>query len=80
MSKSLVELANEYDTSIAAMLECVEKIKKEKRKAYLAGDSDSYKQLSSKLLTVYEEIRDMRIIAEHLKHYYDESERKEICA
>ena len=80
MSKSLFELAAEYDESIAAMLECVRKIKKEKRQAYLEGDTDKFRLLSSKLYTVYEEIRDMRYIAETLRHYYDDSEKGEVCA
>lgn len=80
MSKSLFELAAEYDESIAAMLECVQKIKKEKRQAYLDGDTDRFRLLSSKLYTVYEEIRDMKFIAETLRHYYDDSESEEVCA
>ena len=80
MSKSLFELAAEYDESIAAMLECVRKIKKEKRQAYLEGDTDKFRLLSSKLYTDYQEIRDMKYIAETLRHYYDDSETVEVCA
>lgn len=80
MKKSLYELALEYDESIASMNECLEKIKQERKNARLEGDTDKYKLLSAKLYTVYEEIRDMRMIAETLKNYYCDDARKEACA
>lgn len=73
MSKTLVQLAAEYEESIKAMQECVLDIKRERIQASLEGDSDKIKKLSAKLLVVYEEIRDMKLVAETLKHYYDNS-------
>lgn len=80
MKKTLYELACEYDESINAMLECVKKLRAEKRQARLDGDSDKLKILSVKLYTVYEEIRDMKIIAETLRNYYGDDGKKEACA
>ena len=80
MKKSLCELAAEYDQSIAAMLECVQKIKNERRQARQEGDADRLKMLSSKLYTVYEEIRDMKIVAETLRNYYNVESIREVCA
>lgn len=80
MKKSLCELAAEYDQSIAAMLECVQKIKNERRQARQEGDADRLKMLSSKLYTVYEEIRDMKIVAETLRNYYNDESIREVCA
>lgn len=80
MNKSLCELAQEYEKSILAMCECADKIKKEKKRARLDGDTDAFKLLSAKLFVIYEEIRDMRIIADTLKHYYDKDEVSEECA
>lgn len=80
MKKSLCELAAEYDQSTAAMLECVQKIKNERRQARQEGDADRLKMLSSKLYTVYEEIRDMKIVAETLRNYYNDESIREVCA
>lgn len=80
MNKSLYELAQEYEKSISAMNECADKIKKEKRQARIAGDTDAFKLLSAKLFVIYEEIRDMKIVAENLKHYYDTEQVSGECA
>ncbi len=80
MKKSLYELALEYEESIASMNECLEKTKKERRDARLAGDTDRYKLLSAKLYTIYEEIRDMKMIVGTLKNYYCDDMRTEACA
>lgn len=72
MSKSLVELAKEYERSIELLSECIPDIRAEYKKAVLAGDSEKAKTLARKLTVVYEEIRDMRIVAHSLKHYYDD--------
>ena len=80
MKKTLYELACEYEESIAAMTECVKKLRLEKRQARLDGDTDKLKLVSVKLYTVYEEIRDMRIVAETLKNYYGTTGKKEECA
>lgn len=80
MNKSLYELAQEYETSISAMIECADKVKKEKRQARLDGDTDAFKLLSAKLFVIYEEIRDMKIVAENLKHYYDTEQVSGECA
>lgn len=80
MSRSLYELAAEYDTAIAAMEECAAKIKMERKLAFAKGDADSIKKITAKLYVVYEEIRDMKLIAQSLRHYYDDDEKSEVCA
>ncbi len=74
MSKSLVELAKEYEHSAQLLSECVPGIRAEYKKAVLSGDKDKAKTLARKLTVVYEEIRDARIVADMLKHYYDDSD------
>lgn len=77
MSNSLKELAREYYNSIELLSSCVPDIRAEYRQAKLEGNSEKIKTLAKKLAVVYEEIRDMRIVAETLTHYYDDSDFKE---
>lgn len=81
MTKSLYELGLEYDESIRLTQEAVDSVRK--KIAQAEKDNDSYEVfvLSRKLEMLYEEIRDMRIISEKLKTYYDKEKiSKEIVA
>lgn len=73
MNKSLEQLAAEYDESVAMLKNLIPDIRQERKQAIADGNADKAKKLSEKLLIMYEEIRDMQIISENLKHYYDNS-------
>ncbi len=73
MNKSLEQLATEYDESIKMLEACIPAIRKERRQAIAESNADEAKRLSAKLAVMYEEIRDMRIVSESLKNYYDNS-------
>lgn len=77
MSNSLKELAQEYRNSIELLSSCIPDIRAEYRQATREGNKDKMKTLAKKLAVVYEEIRDMRIVAETLTHYYDDSDSEE---
>ncbi len=72
---TLSQLAGEYDDSIALTEQIVKKTREELRKARRECDSDKVKSLSSKLAVLYEEIRDMRIISQKLRDYYNDEEK-----
>ncbi len=80
MSKTLDMLAEEYDEAIALMKECCEKVKAERKHAKSINDTYRYKYLSSELLVIYGEIRDMRLIADALRNYYKDSNGEVNCA
>lgn len=77
MSNSLKELAQEYRHSIELLSSCIPDIRVEYRQATREGNKEKMKALAKKLAVVYEEIRDMRIVAETLVHYYDDSDFEE---
>lgn len=70
--KTLAQLAEEYESSIALVEDIVRKTRAEMKTAKKERDTDAIKRLSSKLAMLYEEIRDMRIISQQLNHYYDD--------
>ncbi len=74
MSKTLYELSLEYDRSIKLTEEIIKKTLAERRNAAAAFDTDKVIYLSAKLKVLYEEKRDMKIISEKLKKYYDTQE------
>ncbi len=69
--KTLKDLSVEYTNAIKAMEDVSAKTRNEIKKAKAEFDSDRVKSLSYKLAMIYEEIRDMKIVAEKLKSYYD---------
>lgn len=77
MSKSLYELALEYDESIKSVREIVASVRKDIREAEKRNDSYEVYSLSKKLEMLYEQIRDMKIVSEKLKTYYDEDKEKQ---
>lgn len=81
MSKSLYELGLEYDESIKLTQEIVTSVRKKIKEAERNHDSSEVFLLGKKLEMLYEEIRDMKIISEKLKTYYDKDEiKKEVVA
>ena len=81
MKKSLYELGLEYDESIRLTQDVVDSVRKKITQAEKNNDSYEVFVLSRKLEMLYEEIRDMRIISEKLKTYYDKEKiSKEIVA
>lgn len=81
MKKSLYELGLEYDESIRLTQQAVDSVRKKIRDAEKNNDSYEVFVQSKKLEMLYEEIRDMKIISEKLKTYYDkENISKEIVA
>lgn len=77
MSKSLYELALEYDESIKSVQEIVASVRKDIKEAEKRKDSYEVYSLSKKLEMLYEQIRDMKIVSEKLKTYYDEDKEKQ---
>lgn len=75
MSKSLYELGLEYDESIKKTQEIVASVRKKIKEAKEKYDSYEVFLLSKKLEMLYEEIRDMKIISEKLKTYYDKDKK-----
>lgn len=81
MSKSLYELGLDYDESIRRTQEVVASVRKKIKAAEAKHDSSEVFLLGKKLEMLYEEIRDMKIISEKLKTYYDKDKKiKEIVA
>ena len=81
MKKSLYELGLEYDESIRLTQDIADSVRKKIKEAEKNNDSYEVFVLSKKLEMLYEEIRDMRIISEKLKTYYDKEKiTKEIVA
>lgn len=70
--KTLNELADEYDSSIREIEEIVRKTRTAMSEAKKIHNIDEIKQLGAKLAILYEEIRDMRIVSQKLRTYYDE--------
>ncbi|MBQ8209918.1 MAG: hypothetical protein IJZ35_04990 [Clostridia bacterium] len=77
MNTKFDEMAKEYEQSIELLSGCIPDIRAQRKKAALEGDKDRFRLLSKKLAVVYEEIRDMRIVAETLRHYYDDCDNEE---
>lgn len=71
MNKTLYELSLEYDQSIRLTEDIIKKTLAERKNAVAQGDTDKVMYLSAKLKALYEEKRDMKIISEKLKKYYD---------
>lgn len=71
MNKTLYELSLEYDQSIRLTEDIIKKTLAERKNAVAEGDMDKVMYLSAKLKALYEEKRDMKIISEKLKKYYD---------
>lgn len=76
MKKSLYELALEYDESIKSVQEIVARVRGKIRDAKKRNDSFEVYSLSKKLEMLYEQIRDMKIVSEKLKNYYNEDEKE----
>lgn len=71
MSKSLYELALEYDESIKGVEAIVRSERIKLKEAKMKNDNFEVYSISRKLEMLYEEIRDMKIISQKLKKYYD---------
>lgn len=81
MSKSLYELGLDYDESIRLTRELVASVRKRIKEAEAKHDASEVFFLGKKLEMLYEEIRDMKIISEKLKTYYDKEKNiKEVVA
>ncbi|MBR3868074.1 MAG: hypothetical protein IKM66_02045 [Clostridia bacterium] len=80
MSKSLYELALDYDESIKKIQQIVVSVRKQIKDAEVKNDSYEVYSLSRKLEMLYEEIRDMKIVSEKLKNYYKEEKSEEDAA
>lgn len=72
---TLSQLAGEYDDSIALTEQIVKKTREELKIARREYDSDKVRCLSAKLAVLYEEIRDMKIISQKLRDYYNDEEK-----
>ncbi len=70
--KTLRELACEYENSINAIEEVVRKTRTAMNDAKKSRNIDEIKRLGAKLAVLYEEIRDMRIVSQKLRTYYDD--------
>lgn len=70
--KTLIELAEEYENSIRDIEEIVRKTRTAMKEAGKIHNFDEVKKLGAKLAVLYEEIRDMRIVSQKLRTYYDE--------
>lgn len=80
MSKSLYELALDYDESIKNIQQIVVSVRKQIKDAEMKHDSYEVYSLSKKLEMLYEEIRDMKIVSEKLKAYYKDEKSREDAA
>lgn len=80
MSKTLYELALEYDESIKQTQQIVVTVRKQIKDAEAEHDSYKVYSLSKKLEMLYEEIRDMKIVSEKLKNYYKDEKSEEDAA
>ena len=73
--KTLPQLADDYLSSIKLIEDIAENTRKELAAAKKKCNVDEITRLGTKLAVLYEEIRDMRIISEKLRHYYDEESK-----
>lgn len=71
MSKSLYELGTEYETAIELAQASLKKTRAEIIAAKKAQDCDRVYLLKREMAVLYEEIVDMRMIAEKLKNYHN---------
>lgn len=71
MSKSLYELGLDYEKNIALLQQTARDVRAQLKAAERSYDKDRVFFLSRKLHILYEEITDMRVIAEKLKNYYN---------
>ena len=71
MKKSVYEMGLEYERNILVMQEIARDVRAQLKIAEKNYDKDRIFYLSRKLHVIYEEITDMRVIAEKLKNYYD---------
>ncbi len=76
MKKSLYELALDYDESIRMTKQLIENVKTKISFAKKANDTDAVFSLKRDLLILYEELTDLKITAEKLKTYYEETDRR----
>ena len=74
MKKSIYEIGLEYEKNILVMQEIARDVRAQLKIAEKGFDKDRIFYLSRKLHVIYEEITDMRIIAEKLKNYYNRGE------
>ena len=70
--KTLSELADEYNSSIRDIEDIVRKTRAAMHEAVKKHNTDESKKLGAKLAVLYEEIRDMRIVSQKLRTYYDD--------
>ena len=70
--KTLNGLAVEYEASINEIDQLVIKTRAQLQDAKKMRNTDEIKRLGTKLAVLYEEIRDMRIVSQKLRTYYDE--------
>lgn len=71
MKQSLYEMAKGYDDAIEQLEQSLAKAKIKFRKAKLELKEDECQKLL-RLIEIYrEELRDMKIVSDTLKHYYD---------
>lgn len=80
MKKSLYELGLEYEESIKDVQKTAASVRLKLKAAERAYDSDKAYSLRRKLTVLYEEITEMKIIAEKLKNYYGTEKREESAA
>lgn len=76
MKKSLYELSLEYDEAIRQQQELTDRVRIALNEAKRRRDTDEAQRLMRRLEVYYEEIRDMKMIAQTLKNYYAPSSKE----
>lgn len=76
MKKSLYELSLEYDEAIRQQQELTDRVRIALNEAKRRRDTDEAQRLMRRLEVYYEEIRDMKMIAQTLKNYYAPSAKE----
>ncbi len=71
--KTLKEMAFEYLDAIGKVQIIVAEKRSELKQAKERHDRDAVQRISAELAMLYEEIRDMNMIASKLNHYYDDT-------
>lgn len=76
MKKTLYELSLEYDDAIRQQQELTDRARIALNEARRRRDTDEVQRLTRKLELYYAEIRDMRIVSQTLKNYYERPEKE----
>ena len=76
MKKSLYELALDYDESIKMTQQIIDNVRTKISAAKKENNFDAVYSLKRDLQVLYEELSDLKITAEKLKNYYEETDRR----